>query len=212
MSKPSHTRAYDRAIEAEMNVATFANRSEIDRRGVLLAMGTTAAVGLEATSSPQGRAASGSSGLKIDAHTHFAQLKFLDFAEKVEGRPFGLSPIFRSRPALTDVKSRVDLLDRNEIDVNVLVPTPWIEGFPKIYADPTLAVQAARLMNDELATVIAARLPSDHSITSSASASSRSGTSRPSALAVLTLTTSSNFVGSITGRSAGFSPLRMRPA
>jgi len=140
-----------------MNVATFAHRSEIDRRCVLLAMSTTAAVGLEAASSPQGRAASGSSGLKIDAHTHFAPLKFLDFAEKVEGRPFGLSPIFRSRPALTDVKSRIDLLDRNEIDVNVLVPTPWIEGFPKIYADPTLAVQAARLMNDELATVIAAQ-------------------------------------------------------
>ena len=130
--------------------------SEIDRRGVLLAMGATAAVGLDVASSPQVRAAGGSSGRKIDAHTHFAPLKFLDFAEKAEGRPFGLSPIFRSRPALTDVKSRIDMLDRNEIDVNVLVPTPWIEGFPKIYADPTLAVQAARLMNDELAAVVAA--------------------------------------------------------
>ena len=44
------------------------------------------------------------------------------------------------------------------------------------------------------------------------SASSLSGISRPSALAVLRLITSSNFVGSITGRSPGFSPLRMRPA
>src|SRR5262249_53098261 len=51
-----------------------------------------------------------------------------------------------------------------------------------------------------------------HSITSSASASNLSGISRPSALAVLRLITSSNFVGSITGRSPGFSPLRMRPA
>src|SRR5262249_33772801 len=51
-----------------------------------------------------------------------------------------------------------------------------------------------------------------HSITSSASASNLSGILRPSALAVLTLITSSNFVGSITGRSPGFSPLRMRPA
>src|SRR5262245_50686246 len=50
-----------------------------------------------------------------------------------------------------------------------------------------------------------------HSITSSASASSRSGTFRPSALAVLRLITSSNLVGCTTGRSAGFSPLRMRP-
>jgi hypothetical protein len=42
------------------------------------------------------------------------------------------------------------------------------------------------------------------SITSSARASSGGGTSRPSALAVLRLMTSSNLVGSITGRSAGF--------
>jgi len=50
-----------------------------------------------------------------------------------------------------------------------------------------------------------------HSITSSARASSAGGTSRPSALAVLRLMTSSNLVGCITGRSAGLSPLRMRP-
>src|SRR5262249_53247428 len=51
----------------------------------------------------------------------------------------------------------------------------------------------------------------DHSITSSARASSVVGTSRPSALAVLRLMTSSYLVGACTGRSAGFSPLRMRP-
>src|SRR6516162_7883481 len=49
-----------------------------------------------------------------------------------------------------------------------------------------------------------------HSITSSARASSVGGKSRPSALAVFKLTTSSYFVGACTGRSAGFSPLRMR--
>jgi len=49
-----------------------------------------------------------------------------------------------------------------------------------------------------------------HSITSSARASSVGGTLRPSALAVFRLITSSNFVGPWTGRSAGFSPLRMR--
>src|SRR5271155_2052153 len=50
-------------------------------------------------------------------------------------------------------------------------------------------------------------LPPSHSITSSAVASSVSGTVRPSASAVLRLMTSSNLVGSSTGRSAGFSPL-----
>src|SRR5262249_11905153 len=49
-----------------------------------------------------------------------------------------------------------------------------------------------------------------HSITSSARASSDGGTSRPSAFAVLRLMTSSYFVGACTGRSAGFSPLRIR--
>jgi hypothetical protein len=49
-----------------------------------------------------------------------------------------------------------------------------------------------------------------HSITSSARASSVGGTSRPSALAVLRLMTSSYLVGCCAGMSAGFSPLRMR--
>src|SRR5262249_12471341 len=49
-----------------------------------------------------------------------------------------------------------------------------------------------------------------HSITSSARASRRSGTVRPSAFAVLRLITSSYLVGACTGRSPGLSPLRMR--
>src|SRR5258705_13166712 len=48
-----------------------------------------------------------------------------------------------------------------------------------------------------------------YSITSLASASSVGGTVRPSAFAVLRLMTSSNFVGSSTGRSDGFAPLRI---
>ena len=57
---------------------------------------------------------------------------------------------------------------------------------------------------------IAARLRPTYSITSSARASNLSGISRPSALAVLRLMISSNFVGACTGRSPGLSPLRMR--
>ena len=56
--------------------------------------------------------------------------------------------------------------------------------------------------SDELAPI--------HSITSSARASKVVGTFKPSALAVLRLTTSSYLVGACTGRSPGFSPLRMR--
>jgi hypothetical protein len=50
-----------------------------------------------------------------------------------------------------------------------------------------------------------------YSITSSASASSLSGTVRPSVLAVWWLITSSIFDTCITGKSAGRAPLRMRP-
>src|SRR5262245_26628101 len=49
-----------------------------------------------------------------------------------------------------------------------------------------------------------------HSITSSARATRVAGTSRPSALAALRLSTNSNLVGCCTGRSAGLAPLRMR--
>src|SRR5262249_7875924 len=49
-----------------------------------------------------------------------------------------------------------------------------------------------------------------HSITPAALASQASGAVRPSAFVVLRLITSSYFVGACTGRSAGFSPLRMR--
>src|SRR6516164_1306785 len=49
-----------------------------------------------------------------------------------------------------------------------------------------------------------------YSITSSARPSSDAGTLMPRAFAVLRLITSSYLVGACTGRSAGFSPLRMR--
>ena len=55
---------------------------------------------------------------------------------------------------------------------------------------------------DELATF--------HSISSSASASSPGGKLRPNALAVLRLITNSNLVDCMTGKPAGFSPLRER--
>src|SRR5215467_7408789 len=56
------------------------------------------------------------------------------------------------------------------------------------------------------------KLAPPHSITSSARESSDGGTVRPSTFAVLRLITVSYLVGACTGRSAGFSPLRMRSA
>ena len=51
---------------------------------------------------------------------------------------------------------------------------------------------------------------SRHSMTSSARSRIEVGTSSPSALAVFMLSTVSYFTGACTGRSAGFSPFRMR--
>jgi hypothetical protein len=55
------------------------------------------------------------------------------------------------------------------------------------------------------------KLAPSHSITSSASNCIELGTSMPSALAVCRLMTSSNLFDCKTGKSAGFSPLRIRP-
>src|SRR5262249_26551105 len=52
--------------------------------------------------------------------------------------------------------------------------------------------------------------PPNHSITSSAASSNPSGTSIPSAVAVLRFMVSLNLVGRCTGRSLGLVPLRMR--
>src|SRR5262249_28121840 len=56
-----------------------------------------------------------------------------------------------------------------------------------------------------------ADMPPVHSITSSAAFRSPCGTVRPSALAVLRLMYSSVLLACCTGRSAGLSPLRIRP-
>src|SRR5262245_50724325 len=56
------------------------------------------------------------------------------------------------------------------------------------------------------------RAAPDHSITSSAPASSVAGTVRLSILAVCALMTNSSLVACTTGSSAGLAPLRTRPA
>src|SRR5262245_30212632 len=67
--------------------------------------------------------------------------------------------------------------------------------------------RSAAEQHDELAASHACA----HSMTSSASASSLSGTVSPSILAVPALMTNSNLFGCTTGKSAGLAPLRMRP-
>ena len=74
---------------------------------------------------------------------------------------------------------------------------------------PNIRAAAKRRFVPEADSCSAAK-GNPYSITSSARASRLGGTSRLSALAVLRLMTSSYLVGACTGRSAGFSPLRIR--
>src|SRR6202043_3768479 len=92
---------------------------------------------------------------RVDAYSHFSSLKFLDFVERQADRPFVLRSMYERLTTLTDWRERIRLLDKNEIDIHVLVPVPWLEAFPKIANDPTPASQAARMMNDELAAFVA---------------------------------------------------------
>ena len=95
--------------------------------------------------------------MRIDVYTHFAPLRFLDFAESLgpPTNPATSRTLLTRKSALVDVYERLRLLDRNEVDVHVLVPAPWLESFPRLAEDRTLRIQAARIMNDELAAVIA---------------------------------------------------------
>ena len=138
----------------------------VDRRTLLAGAGSAVMTGLgspapaaaqnaAAPLAPQVTSVPSSSVRRIDAHTHFSSLKFLDALEKQDGKPFVLGGMYRSKPALTDARTRLAILDRNEVDIHVLVPVPWLEAFPRIATDRTLAPQFARIINDEIAAVVA---------------------------------------------------------
>jgi predicted TIM-barrel fold metal-dependent hydrolase len=133
----------------------------LDRRRLLAGAGSAVVASLSAPApgaaqTPTAATAPPASYRRIDAHTHFSSLKVLDALEQADGKPFVLSRTYRTRPALVDAKARLDILDRNEVDIHVLVPIPWLEAFPRVVHDRTLAPQLARMMNDEIAAVVAA--------------------------------------------------------
>lgn len=130
----------------------------LDRRALIAGAGGAIVAGLggEMPAAAQNARAAATSSRRIDAHTHFSSLKVLEALEKEEGKPFVLDRMYRSKPALTDATARLAILDRNEIDMHVLVPVPWLEAFPRIVRDRALAPRFARMMNDEIAAVVAA--------------------------------------------------------
>jgi uncharacterized protein len=140
--------------------ATAPGDGALDRRRLLAGAGSAVVAGLSAPAPAAAQGAAPANPLasyrRIDAHTHFSSLKVLDALEKEDGKPFVLSRTYRTRPALVDAKARLEILDRNQVDIHVLVPIPWLEAFPRVAHDRTLAPQFARMMNDEIAAVVAA--------------------------------------------------------
>jgi uncharacterized protein len=128
----------------------------IDRRTMLGIGAAAATFGLEIPRVAAAIAAP-NTVMRVDSYTHFSSMKFLEFTEQQHaGNPLAIS-VYTRLPTLFDVNERLNLLDRNEIDVHVLVPVPWLEAFPVIANDRKLAPQAARLMNDELAAFVSRR-------------------------------------------------------
>src|SRR4051812_5745375 len=93
--------------------------------------------------------------MRIDVFTHFVPPTLLDDLEAVSGTPHVFRTLFGHKPTLVDLDLRVELLDRFEIDVNVLVPLPWLDTVPPAANDPEHAPRIARRANDALAAEIA---------------------------------------------------------
>jgi uncharacterized protein len=93
--------------------------------------------------------------MRIDVYTHFVPPTLLDDLEAVSGAAHVFRTLFDHKPTLVDLDRRVELLDRFDIDVNVLVPLPWLDTVPAAAVDPDLAPRIARRANDALADEIA---------------------------------------------------------
>jgi predicted TIM-barrel fold metal-dependent hydrolase len=95
---------------------------------------------------------------KIDFYCHFSAMRVIDYLEAAGGpKPHVFRNLFANTPTLIDPEQRLRLMDDFGISRSVLVPLPWLETAPAVHADPQKCLQAARLLNDELAQTAAQR-------------------------------------------------------
>src|SRR5260221_10601886 len=92
---------------------------------------------------------------RVDVYTHFVPAGLLEDLEAVSGTPHVFRTLFGHKATLVDLDRRVELLDRFDIDVNMLVPLPWLDTVPPAANDPKIAPRIARRANDTLAGEIA---------------------------------------------------------
>ncbi len=133
----------------------------MDRRtflqGLVLAMGTLATGSGHARAEKTGTVPGARpAGDLIDFYCHFSSMKVIDYLEQAGGvKPHVFRSLFSNTPTLINVDKRLRLMDECGISRSVLVPLPWIEATPAVYADPKKCAHAARIMNEELARVVA---------------------------------------------------------
>lgn len=95
---------------------------------------------------------------KIDFYCHFSAMRVIDYLEAAGGpKPHVFRSLFANTPTLIDPEQRLRLMDDFGIARSVLVPLPWLETAPAVHADPQKCLQAARLLNDDLARLAARR-------------------------------------------------------
>jgi len=103
---------------------------------------------------------------RIDAYCHFSTMDIIqDLEDIVNGRRPLKAPkfehvfrkLFEGTPALIDPVKRIKKMDKNGIDMSILVPLPWVETIPaKAIADNSeSAFAAVRKINNDLAKIVA---------------------------------------------------------
>ena len=134
----------------------------MDRRSFLkTALISTATAAMSSVGSKEATAAAvktSSRADKIDFYSHFSTMRVIDYLEANGGpKPHVFRSLFANTPTLIDPGQRLRLMDDFGISRSVLVPLPWLETSPAVHADPIKCLQAARLLNDELAQISAMR-------------------------------------------------------
>jgi len=130
----------------------------VERRRFLKTLLAAAAAGWLGRARASRAAAAPPAGGAIDFYCHFSSLRVLDALEAHGGpRPHPFRALFANTAELIDPERRLSLMDECGIAHSVLVPLPWLETAPAVWADPRRCLEAARLLNDELAAQAARR-------------------------------------------------------
>ncbi|MGO8990147.1 MAG: amidohydrolase family protein [bacterium] len=92
---------------------------------------------------------------RIDSFCHFTTFKYIEWLEAHSFYPNSFRPAAEPNPSMYDVNARLKMMDACGIHLSILVPLPNIETAGPVYNNPTLALQAAQFINNEIAAIVA---------------------------------------------------------